>query len=60
MASSVKAIRVEMFVGFVFMLQGIGRRRMISRSNRMNRIATRKNWMEIGERALPNGSNPHS
>lgn len=47
-------------VGFVFMLQGIGRRRMISRSNRINRIATKKNWIEIGERALPSGSNPHS
>lgn len=46
--------------GLVFMLQGIGRRRTISRSNRINRMATRKNWIEIGDRASPSGSNPHS
>lgn len=47
-------------VGFVLVLQGMGRSKTISKSNRINRIATRKNWMEMGERALPNGSNPHS
>lgn len=47
-------------VGFVLALQGTGRSRIISKSNRMNKIATRKNWMEMGERALPRGSNPHS
>lgn len=47
-------------VGLEFMLHGVGRSRMISRSNKINRIATKKNWMEIGERASPCGSNPHS
>lgn len=40
--------------------QGRGRRRAISRSNRRNRIATRKNRSEKGRRADPMGSNPHS
>lgn len=53
-------IVVVEIVGFVLMLQEMGRSRIISRSNRINRIATRKNWMEMGERALPSGSNPHS
>lgn len=44
----------------MFMLHGTGRRRTISRSKRMKRMATRKNWIEIGERASPSGSNPHS
>lgn len=42
------------------MLHGIGSRRTISKSKRINRIATRKNWIEIGDRASPSGSNPHS
>lgn len=40
--------------------QGRGRRRAISRSNRRNVMATRKNFMEKGSRADPMGSNPHS
>lgn len=40
--------------------QGRGRRRAISRSNRRNVMATRKNFMEKGSRADPIGSNPHS
>ena len=40
--------------------QGEGRRRAISRSNKRNRIAIRKNRMENGNRAEPSGSNPHS
>lgn len=44
----------------VFMLHGIGSSRTISKSNKINRIATRKNWIEIGDRASPIGSNPHS
>ena len=40
--------------------QGRGRRRAISRSNRRNRIATRKNRREKGRRAEPSGSKPHS
>lgn len=39
---------------------GVGRRRAISKSNRRNRIATRKNRIEKGRRADPSGSNPHS
>ena len=39
---------------------GRGRRRAISRSNRRNRIATRKKRREKGKRAEPSGSNPHS
>lgn len=46
--------------GLVFMLHGIGSNRTISKSKRMNKMATRKNWIEIGDRASPNGSNPHS
>lgn len=48
------------FGGLVFMLQGVGRRSTISKSNRINKMAIRKNWMEIGVRAFPRGSNPHS
>ena len=39
---------------------GSGRSRAISRSNRRNVMATRKNFMEKGSRADPTGSNPHS
>lgn len=42
------------------MAHGRGSRRAISRSNRRNRMATRKNRMENGRRAEPRGSNPHS
>lgn len=49
-----------MFVGFSCNAHGVGRRRAISKSNSRNRIATRKNRMENGRRAEPNGSNPHS
>lgn len=43
-----------------WMAHGVGRRRAISRSNRRKRIATRKNRIEYGRRAEPNGSKPHS
>lgn len=39
---------------------GRGKRRAISRSNSKNVIATRKNFIEKGNRAEPMGSNPHS
>lgn len=45
---------------FVWEAQGRGRRRAISRSNRRNVIATRKNFIENGRRADPIGSKPHS
>lgn len=51
---------VVVVVGFVLTLQEMGSSRIISRSNRINRMAVRKNWMEMGERALPKGSKPHS
>lgn len=44
----------------MFMLHGMGSKRTISKSKRINRMATRKNWIEIGDRASPSGSNPHS
>lgn len=40
--------------------QGRGSRRAISKSNRRNRIAMRKNRRENGSRAVPRGSKPHS
>ena len=40
--------------------QGSGRRSAISRSNRRNVMATRKNFMEKGRQADPMGSNPQS
>lgn len=40
--------------------QGDGSNSAISRSNRRNKIATRKNRIENGKRAEPRGSNPHS
>lgn len=42
------------------MAHGRGSSRAISRSNRRNVIATRKNFIENGSRADPKGSNPHS
>lgn len=39
---------------------GSGRRSAISRSNRRNVMATRKNFIEKGRRADPKGSKPHS
>ena len=39
---------------------GTGRRSAISRSNRRNVMATRKNFMEKGRQANPIGSNPQS
>lgn len=43
-----------------WMAHGRGSSRAISRSNKRNRIATRKNRIENGSRAEPRGSNPHS
>lgn len=45
---------------FVCEAQGRGSSSAISRSNNKNVIATRKNFMEKGNRADPIGSNPHS
>lgn len=58
-------IRKSAMVSIVFKLvvceaHGSGRRSAISRSNRRNVMATRKNFMEKGRRADPIGSNPHS
>ena len=39
---------------------GSGSRRAISKSNKRNIIATRKNRIENGSRADPRGSKPHS
>lgn len=39
---------------------GSGSNSAISRSNRRNVMATKKNFMEKGRRADPIGSNPHS
>lgn len=39
---------------------GSGRSRAISRSNKRNRMATKKKRIENGSRADPSGSNPHS
>lgn len=39
---------------------GSGRSSAISRSNKINKMATRKNRIENGSRADPKGSNPHS
>lgn len=43
-----------------WMAHGSGRSRAISRSNRRNVMATRKNFIENGSRADPMGSKPHS
>lgn len=45
---------------FVWIAQGKGSRRAISRSKRRKVIATRKNFIEKGRRADPIGSKPHS
>lgn len=45
---------------FVWVAQGRGNRRAISRSKRRKVIATRKNFMEKGRRADCIGSKPHS
>lgn len=60
MINSVVISAVDVFGGLVLMLHGIGSSRTISKSNRIKRIAIRKNWMEIGVRAFPRGSKPHS
>ena len=44
----------------LWVAQGRGSRRAISRSKRRKVIATRKNFMEKGRREDPIGSNPHS
>lgn len=40
--------------------QGKGNRRAISKSNKRNKMATKKKRIEKGRRALPMGSKPHS
>lgn len=60
-----KEIRVRDIVSIIVRLlvwtaHGSGRSRAISRSNRRNVIATRKNFIEKGRRADPIGSKPHS
>lgn len=44
----------------VCIAQGMGNNRAISRSNRRNVMATKKNFMEKGRRAELMGSKPHS
>lgn len=44
----------------VWIAQGSGSSRAISRSNKRNVIATKKNFIEKGRRAELVGSNPHS
>ena len=55
---------VESIIGTIGLneniLEGRGNKSAISRSNRRNRIATRKNRKEKGIRADFSGSNPHS
>lgn len=54
-------VQVRVVVGDCsWVAHGSGRSRAISRSNRRNRMATRKNRIEKGSRADPRGSNPHS
>lgn len=54
-------VQISVFVGvWSWVAQGRGRSKAISRSNRRNRIATKKNRIEKGRRAEPSGSNPHS
>lgn len=60
MIRSAIAIAVVVLGGLVFRLHGTGSSRIISKSKRINRMATKKNWIEMGDRALPRGSNPHS
>lgn len=45
---------------FVCDAHGSGRSSTISKSNRRNVIAIKKNFIENGNRADPIGSNPHS
>lgn len=54
-------VQVSVVVGdWSWIAHGRGSSRAISRSNKRNRIATRKNRIEKGSRADPRGSNPHS
>lgn len=55
--NDIKSVR---FVLLAWMAQGKGRSNAISRSNRRNVIATKKNFIENGRRAEPIGSKPHS
>lgn len=60
MKIKIRAIVSVSFRLVVWDAQGSGKRSAISRSNRRNVIATRKNFMENGRRAELIGSNPHS
>ena len=54
-------VQIRVVVGdWSWVAHGRGRSRAISRSNRRNRMATRKNRIENGSRADPRGSKPHS
>lgn len=55
-----KAVVVIVAMLVVCTAHGRGSRRAISRSNRRNVIATKKNFIEKGRRAELVGSNPHS
>lgn len=44
----------------VWIAHGRGSKRAISKSNRRNVMATRKNFIENGRRAELDGSKPHS
>lgn len=55
-----RAVVVIVKVSVVWIAQGSGSKRAISRSNNKNVIATRKNFIENGSRAELVGSKPHS
>lgn len=55
-----KAVVIIVGMLVVWIAQGRGSRRAISRSNSRNVMATRKNFIEKGSRAELVGSNPHS
>lgn len=55
-----KAVVVIVRMLVVWIAQGRGSSRAISRSNSRNVMATRKNFIEKGRRAELVGSNPHS
>lgn len=55
--NDIKSVRLVLLA---WIAQGKGRSNAISRSNRRNVIATKKNFIENGKRAEPTGSKPHS
>lgn len=60
MVSRAKVSNIVVCTWVVCIAHGRGSSRAISKSNKRNVIATRKNFIENGRRADPVGSNPHS